>query len=128
MPAPEVSFLRQKAVLWNVTGYDTYGQPTVTGSPIEINTRWLINRREVMDAKGNTITLEGTAVVDRKVDDGSIMWFGTLKDWLNIGNFAANNELMQVWQYKETPDVKGRVSRRTVELMKFKNVLPATTV
>lgn len=124
MPAQEVAYLDQIAVLWPWTGaYDKHGQPKV-GSPVEINVRWNTNRTEMMDPKGNTIKLDGSAIVGQDVPMYSVMWLGRLVNWAGSSVSQADTELMEVKAFKSTPDLKARDVFRTVGLMRLKNVLP----
>ena len=118
MPAIEQSDRHQKAVLWPANGYDNNGRPTV-GSPKEIRVRWLTNQTRVQDAQGNTISIDGTAIVDLKIAVGSQMWLGELEDWLGVGSGGTDNEMMEVKTYADTPDIKGRFTMRTVGLMRL---------
>ncbi len=126
MPQQEISHLRQWAILWPFTGYDSYGQ-AVVGTPVEIRVRWNTSRTEMLDPQGNTISLDGSAVVKRIIHVGSQMWLGTLEEWYSpgpgsgSGSGAADDELHEVKAFKDTEDVKGRASTRTVGLMRLRN-------
>ncbi len=136
----ELHMLKQHAVLWPFSGYDRYGQPIVD-FPVQICVRWLDKRREVLDPKGNTVALDATAVVDRRIQQGSWLWKGSLEDWYNgvitgnryqvgtapgapayqLGSAAFDNELMEVKTYDETPDIKARHAFRTVGMIRIPN-------
>jgi hypothetical protein len=120
MPAQELSFLKQQAVLWPIAGYDSYGQPTHK-SPTQINVRWNTVRREIQDSQNNTIVLEAEVVVIQEVGIGSLMWLGKLLDWYSIGSAGSDTELMIVKAYYKTPDLKGRVVFRTLGLMRYRS-------
>jgi len=120
MPQIETDLLNQKAVLWAFSGYDASGEPTVSAA-VEVNVRWNDGRSGGSDPLLQSINVDATAVVDREVAVGSVMWLGTLA--------AYNSEdpaptIMQVVGYKATPDVKGRNYRRTVTLVKLSTELP----
>lgn len=123
MPAQEGSHRKQKAILWEKTGIDAYGQPKVAAVPVEIMVRWNTNRRNVLMPDGNTIALEGDAVVDQVIESGSRMWLGALRDWYGTGSSSGNSdeELMEVVAYKDTPDVKARHSFKQVTLKWFRD-------
>lgn len=109
--------------MWPFTGYDSYGQPTV-GQPVQIPVRWIFEKREAVDPKGNTITLDGTVIVARDIDIGSHMWLGELADWYGTGsgsNFP-DELLYEVKTFQKTPDIKGRAIRRIVGIMRLHNV------
>jgi hypothetical protein len=120
MPFQEVAFLEQTALLWAASGVDRYGQVTVL-PPVEIPVRWLTKRREVLDAKGNTIALDAQAVVRQRIAVGSHLWLGNLVQWYGTGTGSslADEELMEVKTYDETPDLKDRGVFRIVGLMRL---------
>ncbi len=126
MPALEVTDLNQLALLWPATGFDSFGQPVV-GAPVEIPVRWLTKRREVLDAKGDKIALDATAVVRQEVPMGSHVWLappGTRKGqalnvWYGTGSSGVPNELMEVKTFNLTPDLKARNQRRELGLMRL---------
>jgi len=122
MPGLETNDLLQQAVLMPFIGYDSYGQPAV-GAPVQINVRWLTKRREVVDAKGNTVAFDAIAIVGQRIDLGSHLWLGQLADWVGTGSGSSHldQELMEVKTYYETPDIKGRAIRRQVGLMRLHN-------
>ena len=127
MPAPEVVDRYQTAVLWPFSGYDAYGAPTV-GPPVELappyGVRWTWKRREVMDAKGNTVALDASVVTDRKVAPDSLMWLGTLAGWYRVGSAGRPDEVMLVVSHDETPDIKNRAVRREMGLKRYRETLP----
>jgi hypothetical protein len=120
MPQPELANRTQRAVLWPMLGYDAYGQATV-GPPVEILVRWDTKRRETLDREGNSIALDATAVVDRRIDIGSRMWLGPISEWLGTGSLEEDTHsgVMEVRSYSETPDIKGRFTFRVVGLMRL---------
>jgi hypothetical protein len=124
MPPMEVSDLVDEAVLWPLAGYDSYSEPTL-GEPCEIPCRWVGKNRVVKDAKGNTITLVATVVVDRSIPNHSVLWRGCLDDLDDRGRPPAGSTLVTVEAYNETSDVKGRETRRSVDVSTFNGTLPA---
>ena len=131
MPPIEVRDCPQDAVLWPILGYNDEGQAVVSDEPIALNAvegrgvRWLQKRREALDAQGNTVLLDATAIVERRIDPGSNMWLGSIGDLPPGTSFQGElDELHYVATYKETPDIKGREVRRTVGLVRFRDALP----
>ena len=120
MPALETRDRKQDAVLWQRSGYDKHGQATVE-QPVALKVRWEDKFVEVLDPKGNTIGVDATAVVDRNVSVGSIMWLGCLD---KLGPGASPQGLMEVKAFNSTPDIRNRAQRRTVGLMRFRDKLP----
>jgi len=122
MPAQEAEYLFDKAVVWPFIGYTRDGQPKV-GAPYEVWVRWLTKRRETKDKQGNTICLDGQAILEEDVLVDSVMRFGTLADWIQTGSDLPDTELMVVVTFDSTPDVKERDNYRCAGLMRYKNTL-----
>jgi hypothetical protein len=120
MPPIETSYLKQKAVLWAViaAGFDTDGRQTVSAA-VEINVRWERTGRQILGPQGGTITEDSLVVVDRDIDEYSIMWLGKKVD---LPSTLSN--LREVIIFRSTPDLRGRRFRRTVSLIKHSNTLP----
>lgn len=123
MPSIETAFRRQKAILFMKVGVDDYGQALVTDEPVEIDVRWNKKRGMLRDPQGNEVAIDGYAVVAQTIEVGSQMWLGELNDFLGTGSGSAGyeTEVMEVVDYKETPDIKNRNLRRTVALRKFRD-------
>lgn len=130
MPAPETAYLTQAAVLWPIEGYDAYGKPKVSDEAVELEVRWETRRTQARDALGNPIMLDAMAIVDRVIAVGSIMALGELEDWglVGTGNASETGELMEVVNYMEVPDIKGRFSYREVGLKRWRDTLPEQVV
>jgi hypothetical protein len=125
MPPIETMEMHQRAVLWEMSGYDTYGQPTVSSTPIEISVRWEWKHEEEKTTDKYEVLLDAIVVVDREIAEGSNMWLGTLSDWYGTGSAGDDSEVLQVKFYNEVPDLKDRYIRRTVGLSFFRDT-PAT--
>ena len=128
MPAPERILRYQTALLWEFSGYDKYGQPTVS-APVEIQVRWNTKRREVVDAKGFIIAYDASAVVDQVIAVGSLMWLGTLEDWNDAGTGSGStsisaDDVFECKNFTLTPDLKNRFSQKTVDLMRYRKLPP----
>jgi hypothetical protein len=123
VPPPERASLKQKAVYWAVSGRDAYNEPTLA-PPVEIPVRWETQRGETTDASGNEIATDATAYLMQRVTLGSNLWLGTLAEWSATGSGGQDTELMEVVSYSETPDIKGRVASRSVQLRRFRNANP----
>lgn len=120
MPLLEIADCFQEIVLWSFTGYDAYGQPTVA-APVQIVGRWIVQKSESTDPRGNTITLDGTVIVTQDIAIGSHLWLGNLNDWYGTGSglSRADELLHEVKTFQTTPDVKGRASRRVAGVMRL---------
>lgn len=126
MPALEQTDRRQSAVLWTKTGVGRDGQPTYA-SPVELDpslrtgVRWVWSRKDAVDADTETLTADATAVVDRYIVPGSLMWLGKLLDWYGVGSSGNDTGLMVVLDYKTTIDVRNRHTRRCVTLARCRS-------
>lgn len=121
MPALERSDLNQRCLYWPFSGYDAFGQPTVSTTPTEIPCRWVWTHREAVDAKGNTIALDADIALALSPHVGAHLWLGTLEQWNGTGSGSAtvDQDLCEVQLSKNVPDVKGRVHRYTVSVMRL---------
>ena len=123
MPPIEIQNLNQKAVLWMSSGVDNYGKFVVT-NPVEIACRWEEKRHQSMASDNTVIAADSTVYVDRLIKQGSILWKGTLKEWVNLLTTTAPRWLKEVTAYNEIPDIKGRKVQRTVTLAHYNEQLP----
>lgn len=97
---------------------DGYGQPLLSRG-VEVRVRWDDTAADVLDAQGNRIKVDATALVDREMTVGSELWLGQLSDWIGTA-LGQDNEtrVMVVKTYNAVPDVRNRYVARTVGLMK----------
>lgn len=123
MPDPETDDRYQAAVLWAKTGVDRHGEVTVA-EPEQLLVRWQTGQAEALAPDGTPIALDAKVVLDRRVGIGSLLLLGELDDWYGTGSVGDDVELMQVATYSEVPDLKNRVARRTVGLVKYRGALP----
>ncbi len=132
MPQNEVAYLFQTALYWARTGYDLSGQPTVTALPKELapwtrprpsGVRWKWTKKETLDPKGNTITLDAVVTCQQDLLVGSHMWLGCLNDWNGTGSSFAHQDqqLYVIIKFDRTPDIKARQVYREASLMRFHN-------
>lgn len=123
VPRPEIHYRRQDAVLWSRAGIDDAGEATVS-APVEIRVRWVDRQMEALDVRGETIALDALVVTDQAIIIGSILRQGTIEDYEDLADDAEGTELYQVVTERTTPDVKGRISRRTYGLIRWRDSLP----
>jgi hypothetical protein len=116
MPAVECGGRTQKAVLWEATGLDDYGQPVV-GQPEEVLVRWDETDAESPDA----IAISATVVMPRRVAEGSEMWLGSLDDY---GAQATAPTRMRVVSRSSVQDVRGRKVHHTAGLARLGAATP----
>lgn len=120
---PERSHRYQKAVYWPLTGRDRYAAATVDpANPLELDVRWVDVLQEVRDPQGNTITIEAEVEVDRDIPIGSKLWKGALDDLPGTA-FLPETDVMQVYSFNATPDLRNRQTYRVLKLMRSKDTL-----
>lgn len=124
VPSPETANLTDDAVLWSFAGHDSTGEPKVS-NPVQIECRWIWKKTQSTDATGNTVMMDATVVVDREIDDGSILWEGTLDQWEDTGSEEDNPDLVEVKSYKEVKDIRGREFYRELGCSFYKGRLPS---
>ncbi len=133
MPPQELAYRLQKALLWEKEGINSYGEPIIAATPIELDVRWGTGKnRTVTGPNGEPIAIDGTIIVDRRITIGSIMWLGSLSQWYGTGSAETSvveprPELMQTITYDDTPDIKNRAHYREVGVMYFRGTLPSHT-
>lgn len=121
MPAMELINRHQRAQLWRKVGVDEYNNTRVSARE-ELVVRWENKRIQTLDPKGQPIDIDAIVHSTCTIEDGSIMWEGCAddlpEDTSNIDN------LMEVVAFNHTPDIKGRVIRKTYALKRYTNRLP----
>lgn len=119
MPPLEESDFVHAAVLWEKVRDDRRGEPVVK-SPREIECRWVSGRRQSVSRTGEVIALEANLATAEDVPEGSVVWRGELRDFVNDGT----NRFYKIETSSETSDVKGRETTYEYGLVRFKNSLP----
>ena len=123
MPAPELDSRHQCAQLWRAVGVDDYSNVKVSERE-ELKVRWENKSIEVVDPRGIPIKVDAVVHSICEIETDSIMWLGKADD---LPEDEINTDipgLMQVVVYNYTPDIKGRVVRRTYGLVRYKDRLP----
>jgi hypothetical protein len=115
MPAFETMDRYSNAVYWPTTGNDAYGQP-VLGTPVDIKVRWNGKQRQVLDPNGNIVSFDAEAVVNQNMNIGDRLWKGKKADL--PGDLIPTSDWMHVKTFDDMDDLKKRVLRRTVLLMR----------
>lgn len=125
MPAPELDSRYQCAQLWRAVGVDEYSNVKVSPRE-ELKVRWENKSIEITDPRGIPIRVDAYIHSICEIATDSIMWLGKFSDMpLETEDIPG---LMQVVVYNYTPDIKGRVVRRTYGLIRFKDRLPTIVV
>lgn len=128
MPPPERAGLHQKAMLWEASGYDRDGQPTVSDTAVEVRVRWEEGNADRLDRAGQQIVVDVTVAVWRDIPLGSIMWEGSeedLDDEPGTSGFPASDLFEVVTKDRQT-DVKGRITRYEYGLKRYRDSMPDT--
>lgn len=108
----------QKAVYWEFDSYDVNGYPVVD-NPVEMDVRWEKGLSVEVTPTINPIAVSDTVWVDREVTVGSMLRQGALADLPDTPN-----NIREVVEYQEIPNVRGRVYERVILLKKFAGTLP----
>lgn len=114
----ETSDRNQKAVYWAASGTDMFGNRTVS-SPIELKVRWESKTQEITNSGSEIVASDAFVVVDRDIEEGSILWLGKLS---SVPSPVTN--LKKVVAFSSIPDVKGKNFRRVAYLAKHGDSLP----
>lgn len=129
MPPLEQMDLTEKAILWELMRRDEDGDPVVAGEGVEIDVRWVVGQRLVMDAQGNQRAVDATVVVDQDVPLGSVLWRGSRSDLeattLTGTDTLPDDSLMEAVVKNEAWDLKGCDVRRTLGLVYFRDTFPS---
>ena len=106
-------WLKQDAVLWPVitgTDIDADGNQKVSAA-IGIKVHWERSVQEAVTSDATPTAISSTVIVDRVVNEGSILWLGSIKTIP-----GTPTPLLEVVNYSEIPDLKGRRFTRIVTL------------
>jgi len=109
--------LNQTAVYWASPQPDGYGGYTYD-DPIEISCRWVDSVKVVKDKNGEEIVCRAEVQVDRDVDEGGVLYLGSLGD---LTEQQKNNPKLvdgafEIKRFDKIPDVKGKKYFRKVYL------------
>lgn len=112
-------------VLWAATGFNGYGEPTVSSSPVQIRI-WVKSWNDRMDSQRRTGSSEETRLVaevyvDRVVAIGSHFWRGTLASYVEATH---GTDKLYVTEYKEMTDPENPLGpvNRLVKLARLRQV------
>ncbi len=99
--------------------------------PTEIRTRWSDKAEEALDAQSNQIRVDVTAIVVVDANPGDIIWiapdpsYSALEQWYGTGSgVGATQILHQVVIFDNEWDLKGRVVRKMLKLIRWRSDLP----
>jgi len=116
----ETTSRRRKAVLYasDDAPLTSIGQKKVAAA-VELDVRWEEKQTDALNARGETIKVDVTVVVNQDITVGSLMWLGA-KDDLP----SPVTDLKEVVSFSKTPNIKGTKFRRVVGLIRYSNSLP----
>lgn len=120
MPALEISDMMQKAVVWDASGYDEFGNPVV-GNIREIRCRWENKKEDMLARDGTPLVVDAVVFVAVALTIGSNMWLGALADWAGTGSAGYDDDVMEVVSVKDIPDLKSRMHRYKLGLQRLKD-------
>lgn len=123
MPPLEGSERRQKALWWRKVGVTDHGEPRLEAAE-ELLVRWENKRDTGADKEGQPIAIDATVSLGQRVYPGDLMWLGTMAEWTGSSSVGDENEIMEVDNYNEIPDIKNRDSEKVAGLVLFKGTLP----
>lgn len=126
MPVPlEVMDLNQRAVLWEKTGVDAYGDDIVSPSPQEISVRWVPTKMIVKDPQGQPVQVDAVMTTGTSVALGSVCWLGELADLPGTGTLSQpDNGLHQVVRLQWARDLRGVYTRNDYALSRLTDEVP----
>lgn len=122
MPPMEESARGQKALYYELTGFDNYGEPTVA-EPVQLAVRWVNKTADGLDAQGLKIRADATVITDTRLLMGSLVWLGGFEDLPGTG-LVPEKDVMYVIGVNETTDIRNRNTRRKYLLKRWKTTLP----
>lgn len=122
MPDIETCALKQDAVVWMANGVpDRYGETSLS-SPVDTKIRLEQVKRKNLEGVEEPITYDAIADVSIAIPEKSIIRLGTVN-----GLPAEPDNLYQVREYQEIPDIKNKVSQRYVMLDRYDGALPTVS-
>jgi hypothetical protein len=132
MAEPETDALEDVALLWVRTGWDAYGNPTLSDRPTEVKVKWNDTLFADADKQANRIGHDAEVVVDRHIPLGSLMWLGRLNEWPDFqaspSLWPSDRQVMEVRRWKKVKDIKGRTAYAEVSLSRYRGTLPASGI
>lgn len=120
MPAQEVAFLFDSAVVWEMAGVDRDNEVTVL-TPYEVRARWEAGpSTKVVDQAGQLVRTDGSVYIEEDLPLGSILWNGIIEDLA-----SPPVDLFRIVATDHVIDIRGITTQRSYSLVRFHNTLPA---
>lgn len=123
MPPYTESNRYQKALLWEQAGVNAFNEPVVYEAS-EILVRWINKAGEMRNPQGTPVKTDASVISNQEIGIGSLMWEGSLAEWVGTGSELIDSGVMQVIAMSLTPDIKGRFIRHEVGLAYFRDTMP----
>src|SRR5688572_14266182 len=131
MPSHLIRHRTQKALLWRVTGTDEFGRFTYEDEYEEILVRWEDRFGYTSAPTGQVTTKVATLHVDTEIEVGSLIWKGSEEELEAAVPGTGSGPtlrpvsgLFQVVNYSEAKDIRGRSTRRQIDLNYFMDTFP----
>lgn len=101
-----LKFMNQRALYWAPASVDTYGQKTY-GDPQEILCRWESSTEVMYTSAGEEIHPTEYLLVDRDLQEGGLVWEGTLTRWDDSVSITPEVDgVFVIYRFDKTPDKK----------------------
>lgn len=118
-------------ILWEENGVDDDGELKVL-APVAIRARFQKDKRAFLDPNTNKEEFLSVAAVDRDIKRYSLLWFApqtgdiatTLADLIANSIVPNVQDIYQVTRFRSASSISGTVTRRLVELSRFKQINP----
>lgn len=126
MPPLGQSGLVHCAVLWPVGEVDRFGR-TTRKIAREIACRWDSTRRDELAPDGSTVTVEVMLTADRCLEEGDLLFRGTLVDYRRKAGLASATDppqIMKVHRDLSTADLRGQETSYDYDLVRYRGTLP----
>jgi len=108
-------YMKQDAVYWPTEDVDAFGKPS-WGSPVVIKCRWESSRETFINANGDEEVSRAKLIVDRDIEEKSVLLLGTLANVTDQDNPKENDGAWEVRLFMKTPDAKAKRFLREVYL------------
>ena len=123
MPRPETSHRPFRFLYFPPVGYGPYGN-ALRGTPVQMNARIEGSNVEMMGPNGTPMIVDKMLSVAVDVQLQGQVWEGEEEEWYGSGSAHLEGDLYEVVAFNSVPDVKGRISQRTVGLRRYSNTPP----
>jgi len=96
---------KQFAVYWPPQGVNDYGDPTWS-DPVQLKVRWEDIEEVLVTARGETKESKSRVFVGQDVEEGGVLWQGTLASLTTLTEPFKNKGAGQIFAVTKAPDLK----------------------